>query len=88
MTWAVIGRHGGGAWAALDQSEIVQQNPSKSTTRVFVAAARQTPAVDRQLGHSFATPKVLCDCLKVGLDCVLTYFQAVALHCGRLERMA
>ena len=31
---------------------------------------------------------VQCDCLKVGLDCVSTYFQAVALHCGRLERMA
>jgi len=57
------------------------------TSGVFVAAARPTPAVDRQLGHSFATPKVQCDCLKVGLDCVSTYFLAVALHCGRLERM-
>jgi len=47
-----------------------------------------TPAVDRQLGHSFTTPKVPCDCLKLGLDYVSTYFQAVALHFGRLERMA
>jgi len=42
-----------------------------------------TPAVDRQLGHSFKTPKVQCDCLKVGRDGVETYFQAVARHFGR-----
>jgi len=36
------------------------------TSRVFVAAARPTPAV----------------------DCVSTYFQAVARHFRRLERMA
>ena len=47
-----------------------------------------TPAVDRQLGHPFATPKVPCDCLKVGLDTVSTDLQAVAGHFGRLERMA
>jgi len=47
-----------------------------------------TPAVDRQLGHSFTTPKVQCDCRKVGLDYLWTYFQAVARHFGRLERMA
>jgi len=45
-------------------------------------------AVDRLLGHSFATPKVPCDCLKVGLDFVSTDLQAVAWHLGRLERMA
>ena len=50
------------------------------TSRVFVAATRPTPAVDRQLSHSFATPKVQCDCLKVGLDCVSIYIQAVALY--------
>jgi len=48
-----------------------------------------TLAVDRLLGDSFATPKVLsCDCPKVGLDFVWTDFQAVAWHFGRLERMA
>jgi len=36
-----------------------------------------TPAVDRLLGDSFATPKVPCDCLKVGLDFVSTDLQAV-----------
>jgi len=30
----------------------------------FVADARPTLFVDRQLGHSFKTPKVPCDCLK------------------------
>jgi len=30
---------------------------------VFVAAARPTLSVDRQLGHSFKTPKVPCGCL-------------------------
>ena len=30
-----------------------------------------TLSVDRLLGHSFKTPKVPCDCLKVGLDYVL-----------------
>jgi len=45
-------------------------------------------AVDRLLGDSFATPKVPCDCLKVGLDFVSTDLQAVAWHFGRLERMA
>jgi len=29
---------------------------------VFVAAARPTLSVNRQLGHSFKTPKVPCDC--------------------------
>jgi len=33
-----------------------------------------TLAVDRLLGDSFATPKVPYDCLKVGLDFVLTDF--------------
>jgi len=50
-----------------------------------------TLAVDRLLGDSFATPKVLCDCLKVALDSVSTNstdLQAVARHFGRLERMA
>jgi len=47
-----------------------------------------TLSVDRLLGNSFATPKVPCDCLKVGLDYVSTDFQAVARHFGRLERMA
>ena len=45
-------------------------------------------AVYRLLGDSFATPKVPCDCLKVGLDFVSTDLQAVARHFGRLERMA
>jgi len=31
-----------------------------------------TLSVDRLLGDSFATPKVTCDCLKVGLDFVST----------------
>jgi len=47
-----------------------------------------TLAVDRLLGDSFATPKVPCDCLKVGLDFVSTDLQAVAGHFGRHERMA
>jgi len=47
-----------------------------------------TLSVDRLLGNSFTTPKVPCDCPKVGLDYVLTDFQAVARHFGRLERMA
>jgi len=47
-----------------------------------------TLAVDRLLGVSFATPKVLCDCLKVGLDFVSTDLLTVARHFGRLERMA
>jgi len=49
-----------------------------------------TLSVDRLLvlGDSFATPKVPCDCLKVGLDSVSTDLEAVARHFGRLERMA
>ena len=50
-----------------------------------------TLAVDRMLGNSFATPKVQCDCLKIGLDFVSTDLQAVlpvARHFGCLERMA
>jgi len=35
---------------------------------VFVAVARPTLSVDRLLGYSFKTPKVACDCLKVGRD--------------------
>jgi len=35
---------------------------------LFVAAARPTLAVDRQLDHSFKTLKVPCDWLKVGRD--------------------
>jgi len=55
---------------------------------LFVAAARPTLSVDRQLGHSFKMPKVPCDCLKVGRDEVETDFQAVARHFGRRERIA
>ena len=47
-----------------------------------------TLSVDRLLGDSFATRKVPCDCLKVGLDFVSTDLQAVARHFGPLERMA
>jgi len=46
-----------------------------------------TLTVNRLLGDSFATPKVPCDCLKVGLDFVSTDLQAVARHFGRSERM-
>jgi len=53
---------------------------------LFVAAARPTLSVDRQLDHSFKTPKVPCDCLKVGLDFVSTDFQAVAWHFGPASR--
>jgi len=49
-------------------------------TIVFIAVAKPSLSVDRQLGHSFATRKVPCDCLKVGLDYVSTDFQAVAWH--------
>jgi len=56
--------------------------------RVFVAVAPPTLSVERQLGHSFATPKLACDCLKVGLDFVSNHFQAVAWHFWRLERIA
>jgi len=35
---------------------------------LFVAAARPTLAADRLVGRSFKTPKVPCDCLKVGRD--------------------
>jgi len=52
---------------------------------LFVAAARPTLSVDRLLGHSFKTPKVPCDCLKVGHDFVSTDFQAVARHFGVLN---
>jgi len=52
---------------------------------LFVAAARPTLSVDRQLGHSFKTPKVPRDCLKVGRDELETDFQAVAWRFGRRE---
>jgi len=55
---------------------------------VFVAVAGPTLSVDRLLGHSFKTGKVSCDCLKVGRDEVETYFQAIAWHSARRERMA
>jgi len=42
-----------------------------------------TLSVDRQLGHSFNTPKVPRDCLKVGLDFVSTDLQAVAARDGK-----
>ena len=60
------------------------------TDLLCVCRGRETAtlAVDRLLGHSFATPKVPCDCLKVGLDFVSTDFQPVARHFGRLERIA
>jgi len=54
----------------------------------FVAAARPTLSVDRQLGDSFTTPKVPCNCLKVGRYEVETDFQAVAWHFRRRERIA
>jgi len=43
----------------------------------FVEAGRPTLSVDRQLGHSFKTPTVPCDCLRVGRDEVETDSQAV-----------
>jgi len=55
---------------------------------LFVAAARPTLSVDWQLGHSFKTPKVPCDCLRVDRDEVEIEFQAVARHFGRRERIA
>jgi len=55
---------------------------------VFIAVATPTLSVDRLLDHSFKTRKVPCDCLKVGRDKVETYFQAVAWHFARLERIA
>jgi len=58
--------------------------------RVYRSCETATLAVDRQLGDSFAMPKVPCDCLKIGLDVVSTDLglQGVARHFGRLERMA
>jgi len=60
----------------------------KVNSSLFDAAAKPTLSVDRQLGRSFKTPEVPCDCLKVGRDEVETDFQAVAWHFGRRERMA
>ena len=36
MAWAVIGRHGGGAWTALDQSEIPVSMPQNPLLRLDV----------------------------------------------------
>ena len=47
-------------------------------SRVLVAVERPTLSVDWQLEHSFATPKVPCDCLKVGLDFVSNHSQILA----------
>jgi len=44
----------------------------KSLSCLSQLYATPTLSVDRQLGHSFATSKVPCDCLKVGLDFVST----------------
>ena len=56
--------------------------------RVYRSYETATLSVDRLLGDSFATPKVPCDCLKVGLDFVSTDLQAVARHFGRRELIA
>jgi len=59
-----------------------------SELALFVAVARPTLSVDRLLCYSFKTPKVACDCLKVGRDEVDTHFQIVARHFGRRKRIA
>jgi len=82
----------GGEWAWLFLSTLGHGEKCtalvRELSRVFVAVARPTLSVEQLLGYSFKTPKVACDCLKVGRHEVETHFQAVARHFGSCERIA